>query len=196
LLGSRWRQVALVVIVLGGASVALPVSAHAQTTVELNQIDATPKGTIGFGLIGAELGLAIPGLIGLDQAWVYCVASPVAAGGFAVMGYYLVDQRNLTGLAVASLVVGMALIVPTMIITVSGLRYEPEDEFDVPPEQARAARARRIARAGDGLFRVSEEGLLLGFPGIATVGSPGTRPSAFGVSASREIRVSLVTGVF
>ena len=65
-------------------AVAAPEAAEAQAGggggMMFEQVEATPKGTIGLGLIGAELGFVLPAAVGLDQTWAF-VVFPLALGG-------------------------------------------------------------------------------------------------------------------
>jgi hypothetical protein len=207
---------------------------------ECEQIGGGIKGKIGLGLIGAELGFVIPALAGMEDTWAYIVFPIVGAAGGAVAGHFLIDQNFGPGegeVPVAILAAGMALVVPTMVLTLALTAYDPGDEGvdagddgdgpdadaegdvsfddgfsiggsgsadpgggDAEPEAApaeappgpgasrRDTRLRNLARAGGGMFRLSEEGLLLGVPGV------GIAPSA--LTDATEVHVPLFTGVF
>ncbi len=207
-----WRgfvgTVALVAV-LSLAGALSPVHAAAQGTPGDGQLEASPKGTIGLALVGAELGAVVPALFHYREYWAYIVGPSVGAIGGALMGWYLLDQPNHTSVAIASLAVGMVLIIPSVIITLSGTRYSPGRDYDGsdPDEGSRddefsraereAARQRRVARAGSGLFRLSEDGLLFGMPGfsvgplLAEVGL-----AVRGGSVQREYRFELFSGSF
>lgn len=83
-----------------------------------DRVEATPKGTIGLGLIGAELGLVIPAVSGLTKTWSLVLFPIVGAGAGAVAGYFGIDNPGQSEAAVAVLAVGMGLLVPAIVGTV------------------------------------------------------------------------------
>jgi hypothetical protein len=152
-------------------------------------VRADYKGMVGMGLIGAELGFMLPAAAGARDPWVYIVFPVLGAGGGAVGGYYLLEQGSgEPELAVASLTLGMALIIPTMIVTMSATAYDPDSD--------RSSYASR--RGGDGLLRVSDEGAVrLSAPAIAAGPSLSARESLrTGVPRDTEVRVSVLSGQF
>lgn len=204
----------------GGATAALgltPSVASAQS-----QVGPNLKGSIGLGLVGAELGLVIPAAAGLDDTWALVVFPIVGGAGGAIAGHFLLDDGNRT-LSIGALALGVALVVPSVVLTLSLTAYDPEDdgavesnadsgdggdgadaagsEGDTSVEvdsggQARVHR-RRVARAGAGLFRVSEDGLLLGVPGVSVLPTQDRAELSFMRSnEGTELRFSLVSGVF
>lgn len=197
------RSVRAMVVAVGiavAATAATPEVAQAQRT----DIDASPKGTIGLGVLGAEVGFAVPALAGLEDWWWYAIFPAVGAAGGAVAGWYAIDQPGREKAAVSVLTVGMALIIPTAVLTLSLTAYDPEDEPSVVPAEQGASRvqeerqrADRARRAGPGLVRRSDEGWLLAAPGVAVaaVGNDKER-LLLGTQAQTEVRVPLLTGVF
>lgn len=176
----------------------LPDSAHAQTTPPPTQVKASPKGAIGLGLVGAELGLAIPAISGLDQWWALTLISVAGGTGGALAGHFAIDKNGNEKVSVAMLVTGLALVVPAVIVTVKGLRYDPTDEAppEVDPYAERRHRAKALARAGDGLLRKSEYGLHVGPPGFRWTGPAVGERAGVIASGPREYHFSLVSGVF
>ncbi|MFO0693112.1 MAG: hypothetical protein U0230_06135 [Polyangiales bacterium] len=167
------------------------VEAQTSTTTGA-QVDATPKGTVGLGLIGAEIGLVVPALCGLDEVWSLITFPAVGGAGGAVAGYFLLDKPNHTNASVAMLVTGIALVMPAAVLTAFGVDRHRGDEF----EQA-AARARRVAMAGPGAFRLSEGRLMLGMPGVSVL--PTLTPNEmqrYGGVAGNEVRFALFSGSF
>lgn len=215
---------------LGSAGVLAPSIAQAQEPMQ-EQVDAGPKGAVGLGLIGAELGLVIPAVSGLHEIWSFIVFPVAGAAGGAVAGHFLVDDNNKRNASVSLLAVGLALAVPAVVLTLVSTAYDPDDEPTVETpggtqaaakssqgSSARSSSARdskrmasrrrsaRIARAGGGAVRLSEEGLLLAPPAFV-VGAPpltqlaaGTQPGGLRAQAGeltgRGVHVSLVSGVF
>jgi hypothetical protein len=187
------RTLSLLGAALVATAIALsPGHAQAQTNgtkmvqVDENPLKATFKGTVGGGLIGAELGFVIPALAGARDAWMYIVFPVLGAGGGAVGGYFLLDKPDHAEAAVATLVAGMALAVPALVVTLAATAYEPDTEA------AMAANA-----AGAGLVRWSEHGVYLAPPAVAT-GPTITPQEALRTGAPRtsSVRVSMLSGSF
>ncbi len=96
----------------------MPRAAEAQdSTVVFEDLRATPKGTIGLGLVGAELGLIIPSVSGLNKAWALAVFPIVGATGGALAGYFALDKPGRSKGSVAALVVGLAGVMPAILVT-------------------------------------------------------------------------------
>ncbi len=197
-------------------TLASPSRAAAQDPAEEPvQIEASPKGLIGLGFIGAELGLTIPALAGLDETWSLIIFPVVGAAGGAIAGHYAIDNRGNEKAAVATLMIGLALVVPSIVITVAATAYDPEDDFEEEdagggdeaaeaesePEaepEAEIDRRRRLAtRGGTGMVRVHEGGVSLAPPGL-TVGQVYTAQelARYGGEQATEVHLSLFSGAF
>ncbi len=108
---------------------ACPATASAQALPPANELTTGYKGVVGLGLIGAELGFAVPALAGMDQTWAFIVFPAVGAAGGATAGYFLLEGEGKSIEAnVALLATGLALIIPTMVVTLSATAYDPDDE--------------------------------------------------------------------
>lgn len=155
-----------------------------------------PKGTVGLGLVGAELGLVVPALAGLHDTWAMIVFPILGAGGGAAAGWFLLDDPDRGKGAVAALATGIGLIVPSIIVTLIATRYDPDEaaERDARNRQgimkgtgggevkgsaggsaslSKAEEPRRkkmrqhlAQHAGGGLVRINETGLLMGLPSL------------------------------
>ncbi len=186
--------------------VSAPASLHAQAATGTpakatsTPLSADYKGTIGLGLIGAELGFVIPALAEMDATWAYIVFPIVGAAGGAAAGYFGLERGNQPELAVASLTLGMALVIPAMVITLSSTAYDPEEEAG-DTGQARG-KSRLLAKAprklhpraqdnGPGMLRLSEQGLIVAAPGISIL--PSTQGRDLRIA---EVRMSLFSGRF
>jgi hypothetical protein len=98
---------------------------------------------------------------------------------------------------------GVALVIPTIVLTVSALRYDPDRDEDAapaeaapPPAPSAAARARRVAQAGTGLVRYVDGGLHLAPPGIQWSFGRNALDQLAYASDAREVRLSLFSGTF
>lgn len=189
-----------------GLAAASPASAQSTP----NQVEAGVKGTIGLGLVGAELGFVVPTALGLDEAWSLIVFPVVGATGGALAGYFLIDQNDETEWAVASLALGLALVIPATVLTVKFTSYDPGDDVP-PPETARSGGAAprpvataapaplRVAdlRARSGLLRLGDGALALGVPALSVRTDLSLQESAlYGVDATPELHLPVVSGAF
>jgi hypothetical protein len=166
-------------------------------------VDATPKGTIGLGLVGAELGLIIPSLSGLNEPWSLAVFPVVGAAGGALAGYFALDKPNREKGSVAALVVGLAGVLPAILVTVKGVRAERQSRWEPQPQiQLRSEKSQRAfetAEAGPGLLRRSRSGLRVAMPAVSVSRrAPQGRQTAAmgGLRDCTEMRLSLASGVF
>lgn len=93
-----------------------------------NEVHNGVKGAVGLGLLGADITLMIEGAIGVRNPWLLSILPIVVAGGGAAGGYFM-------GLAsaeasVATLVGGLALLIPAAILVARGLSYRPSRDAD------------------------------------------------------------------
>lgn len=129
----RWTLAVMLGAALAAGSMDVaPSRAEAQCTagaMGCSPVQALPKGTIGLGLIGAEIGLIVPAIAGVrDEWWPYLVFPVLGAAGGAVGGYFLDDamQRgNTPEVSVVMMAIGMALVVPAVIGTLALTAYSP-----------------------------------------------------------------------
>ncbi len=183
---------------------AEPRAVEAQDApVVFENLRATPKGTIGLGLVGAELGLIIPSVSGLNKAWALSVFPIVGATGGALAGYFALDKPGRAKGSVAALVVGLAGVMPAILVTVKGVRKERQDRWE-PTQQIqlrseKEKRALETAEAGPGLFRRSRSGLRIAAPALSfsrrAVQDAETLRMG-GLRDRTEVRLSLASGVF
>ncbi len=201
-------------LVIGSATFTQAV-AHAQPMCgaePCNQVESVPKGAVGLGLIGAELGFVLPAVIGLHDAWAFVVFPLVLGGGGAVGGYFAFDEPNSPEAGVAMLAVGIGLMIPSLVLTLAFTSYDPGDEADEgggdedysdefdsgeAAEESARRRARERALAGGGLLHVGSEEISLGVPAVAV------RPNVSAEEAARsgggqtaEVHVPVVSGAF
>jgi hypothetical protein len=194
----RWNLALAVAVFLSVTS----VDASAQEPT-YEGVKSTPKGTIGLGLVGAELGLIIPAAVDFDEVWALTVFPLVGAAGGALAGYFALDEPGREKGSVAALVVGMAGIIPAVLLTVKAVRYDPERDYKHGPSPSlqtkRERRAREMAEAGPGLLRKSRSGFAVGAPGFSMGRATPMSPEAArlgGAGGPREMRLSLASGVF
>ncbi|MBC7173576.1 MAG: hypothetical protein H5U40_14140, partial [Polyangiaceae bacterium] len=78
------------------ACIAPPFTSRARAAEAVTQVEAGHKGLVGMGLLGAEIGLSVPALAGLDATWALIVFPIVGAAGGAISGHYAFDRPNHT----------------------------------------------------------------------------------------------------
>jgi hypothetical protein len=181
-----FRSISIAVVTLG----LVCSSVQAQEAYR-QPVPADFKGAVGLGLVGAELGAVIPALAGLDATWAYIVFPVVGAAGGAVAGYFAIDNTGHAQLSVAALTLGMALVIPALVITLSLTAYDPQGDTDEGEARNKLRRARQLAAAGPGMLRMSRGELALAAPGVALV--PGQTAEPWRVSG---VSVSLFSGQF
>lgn len=102
------------------------------------------KGIVGLGLIGAELGFVIPALVqeaaGTNEWWPYLVFPVVGAAAGVVGGYFMEQETQASPeIDVAFMVVGLALVVPTVVATLALTAYDPGQDtggdYGAEPEE-------------------------------------------------------------
>ncbi|HET8932164.1 MAG TPA: hypothetical protein VFN67_01935 [Polyangiales bacterium] len=189
----RLRSFAFVLVISGLSAAATVGVAHAQN----NQVEAGFKGTVGLGLVGAELGAVIPALAGLDATWAYIVFPVVGAAGGGLAGYFAIDNADKVELSVVALTAGMALVLPALIATLQLTSYDDDDQPPPPGGFARSRKhpgtMRRVEKqlaAGPGMLRMSEGRLAFQAPGVALL------PGARGESPVSGVNLALMSGRF
>ncbi len=92
------------------------------------------KGTIGGGLLGAELVLATEAAIDVEPHWLYVVGGVGGAAGGAVGGYFI-EQSASARVSMLMLAGGLTLAIPTVVAVGSATAYEPPENYlqDQPP---------------------------------------------------------------
>lgn len=160
--------------------IALLLAIVPNATLAQDGIQLSPKGTVASALLGAEVGLAVPSLFGVEELWPYLVAPAVGAGAGVVLGLLVVDDSGMSPkLATTLLAAGSALLIPSLVWAVSASVYEPSED-----EIAGKALSPRLsaARAGTGLLRFSPAGTFVATPAVAI--SPGTAREPGSVAVS------------
>ncbi|MBX7194512.1 MAG: hypothetical protein K1X94_20820 [Sandaracinaceae bacterium] len=125
-------------VVLVGATLAVASASIAPQQAEAQAVSAVqslPKGTIGLGLMGVELGLIVPAMFGARDWWPYLVFPVLGGAGGAVGGYFLdINTQNQPEISVSMLAIGVALLVPAIIGTLALTAYSPPTESNQADE--------------------------------------------------------------
>jgi hypothetical protein len=176
-------------LVTGSLLLAAPREAHGQTRVSV-----TPdgKGIAGCALLGAETVALIQGAAGVRARWTYAVFPLLGAIGGGVGGYFLesaargsgaTPDGTLTGVAVATLVAGLGLVIPTTIVFVNATSYHPTEE---PETEDNAPAAGPIEETTGNTPAGGTQGTDTGTttPSPAGTGTPAATPATGGGGSS------------
>ena len=161
---------------------ALSVQLESVDPAAIRHIEATPKGTVAPGLVGAELGAIPPSFSGLDEVWALAVFPVVGAIVDTLTGYFVLDRPGHENGSVA---------------WVREERRGPESQVKTFSDRER--RERELAEAGTGLFRKTRSRIEFAQPKVSVSLRPRDTPETLrlgGLKPRREIRVSLFSGVF
>jgi hypothetical protein len=148
----------------------------------IRQAEATPKGTLGPGLVGARLGAIAPSFSELDEVWALAVFPVVGAAVDTLTRYFVLDGPGRGNGSVA---------------WVRKERRRLESQVDTLSDRDR--RALELAEAGTGLFRWTRAGMRVAQPKVSVLFRPKDTPETLrlgGLKPRREIRITLFSGVF
>src|SRR4051812_7326253 len=122
-----------------------------------NDINGNIAGTIGLGLLGAELGLILTPVFGLqDHWWAWAVLPTVGAAGGVVAGVLAFDQGDPgPAVTVTLLGVGMALVIPAVVGALA-------------LKDRKSNRALENRLDGGGAIRLSKQGTRFSVPNVAS----------------------------
>jgi hypothetical protein len=108
--------------ILGATIVAAPLR-----QARADEVSSTGKGITGGALLGAEVPTIIEGIAGVHSGWVYLISAIIGAGGGGFGGYE-VEKGSTNGQApMYMLAGGLALVIPALVLTLNGTRYQPEE---------------------------------------------------------------------
>lgn len=161
-------------------------TASAQAAVtEGDRVKGNIAGTVGLGLLGAEVGLLLTPAFNLqDHWWAWVLFPAVGAAGGAVAGAFAFEPRSPEpAVTVSILGAGLLLAIPA-VVGASAL--------------ASLRRSRSIDSAGnEGLLRFGKAGTQVGMPTVASVPVFSAAEQArFGLPQRSSTRVTLLSGRF
>jgi hypothetical protein len=119
--GSSFSYVSL------GVSAALLALTQAKAA-HADEVDPTPKGIIGTGLLGAEVVMLGEAAFGVKSGWAYVIGGVVGAGGGALAGHYIEDGAD-PKVSLYLLAGGVALVIPTTVAVLSATAYTPPEDY-------------------------------------------------------------------
>lgn len=204
----RTGCLAALVAVGATALLAAPTVVHAQDATA-SDVDggakAGPDGMLGLGLIGAEIGMVVPALLGVNETWPYLVFPAVGAIGGGVAGIFLLQDGSFSPAAgqgspeisVIAFAVGLVGLIPSLVAVMSATAYDPENEVGSAQSNRIADRmASRLpgGELGSGLLRVGDDEAVVGVPGISV--SQRAADMRRMLEARSEVSVSVLSGRF
>jgi len=160
-----------------------PGSASAQTQTG-DRVKGDIAGTVGLGLLGAEVGLLLTPAFNLqDHWWAWALFPTVGAAGGVVAGIFAFEPRDPEpAVTVAILGAGLLLAVPAVVgaSAISSSRRANVDRAD-----------------SGGLIRFSKRGTRLGVPAVSSAPVfSATEQARFGLPQRSSTRLALLSGRF
>ena len=123
--------------VLGLALATTLCTAAAGTTTReakaTTEVSPTGKGIAGGALLGGELGFLTLAAFGARQSWMYYTIPTALAIGGGVGGYF-VEKGSSPTIPMYMLAGGMALLIPTIVATLSATSYSASSEDSTPSD--------------------------------------------------------------
>ncbi|MDI1476929.1 hypothetical protein [Polyangium sp. y55x31] len=164
----------------------------------------TGKGIVGGALLGGEVVAIGMGAFGVSKGWPYLVFPPLAAVGGGIGGYFIEQAAPPAEVPLYMLAGGMALVIPTIIVTLNATLYKAPETYPNEPVQNQPAgepalprTSRRPVHVPMSFVDVHEGRLALGVPAVEI------RPlytqeeiAKFGVAQAREVRIPVFQASF
>lgn len=218
--GRRLRAGLARVIAAVSVAVALVAAqatdAHAQEAADTGSVSGSGKGIVGGALLGAEVVMLPMGIAGLKPWWPYAVFGTVGAVGGAVGGWAVEQADPPAEAPLYMLAGGLALVIPTVVATISAVTDDDVDEDDPSLEEPapgqpapgsesvtvktsrRMKHRPRLVGALIGVEAIGEQTrVTMGVPDIAIVPEYTRQEmSAFGVEQETVVHVPVVRGTF
>jgi hypothetical protein len=196
-------RVTAAALVLGMASFVMAERpAHAE-----GPVTATGKGIAGLAIIGGSATAMTMGIVGVEKRWAYLVFPPLVAVGAGIGGYFM-EQSAPVEVSTYLLGAGMALVIPTIIVSLNATVYKVPDEYpNDPSKKTPAAEPPRPGARVQGSFRTGyvpqslvdfdRGAVAIGLPPVQVRNSFSTDELAkFGVAQVREVHIPLVHASF
>jgi hypothetical protein len=170
-------------------------------------VTGTGKGITGLAIMGGSATAITMGLIGVEKRWAYLVFPPLVAVGAGIGGYFMEDAAPPE---VSTYILGasMALIIPTVIVSLNATVYKvPDDYANDPSKKTPATEPPRPGARNKPSFRTGfvprslvdmhQGRLAIGLPPVQIRSAFTTDEMAkFGVAQAREVHVPLFHASF
>lgn len=142
------------------------------------------KGTIGGGMLGAEVVMLTESAFRLRPGWMYVVGGVVGGGAGAYLGYRISDDSSNRPPAFL-LAGGIALIIPTVMGVLTATQYEPPEPLE------------REDSESDEPGSDADDGARLELPSLAVAQAFSREELArFRVQQVNELHLTFLRGVF
>ncbi|MRG94949.1 hypothetical protein GF068_23945 [Polyangium spumosum] len=164
----------------------------------------TSKGIVGGALLGGELVALGMGAFGVSKGWTYLVFPPLAAVGGGIGGYFIEQSAPPAEVPLYMLAGGMALVIPTIIVTLNATIYKAPENYPNEPVQNQPAGEPALPRVSKrpihvpmSLVDVHEGRFAMGVPALEI--RPMYTPeemAKFGVAQGREVKIPVFQASF
>jgi hypothetical protein len=108
----------------GAALGALTLTA---TDARADEVSPTGKGIVGGALLGGEVVMITEALFHVESGWAYTIGGGLGAIGGGIGGYFIEQSSTDGKVPVYMLAGGLALIIPTIVLTLNATRYHPSE---------------------------------------------------------------------
>lgn len=191
---------------LAGAAVAFsvlagaPGRADAQDAAQAaDSVSGDAKGVVGGALLGGEVVMLSLGAFGVERAWPYLVFGGVGAVAGGLAGYLVESTDPSPEVPLFMLAGGMALVIPTFIVTLNATAYKPPATDQNEPLRNEPAAEPPLPSADVrlGLVDITPSRLAVGVPALSIrpLYSESER-FKFGVAQGQELQLPVVRATF
>ncbi len=144
------RSIGKLVAVVAVASLCTTAAATATTEAKADtEVKATGKGIAGGALLGGELGFLTLSAFGARSSWMYYTIPTALAIGGGVGGYFI-EKGGTPNAPMYMLAGGMALLIPTIVVTLSANSYSAQSEDSTPSDATPSPTVKAGAGGGAG----------------------------------------------
>jgi hypothetical protein len=130
----RFRTLTRLLVATAVATTTVVAGAPSSARADAGPVQGTGKGIVGGALLGGEIGFIGLSVGGAKQTWLYYVVPGALAIGGGIGGYFIEKGKEGTDAQAPMFMLagGMALIIPTVVITLSANAYQPGSEDGTP----------------------------------------------------------------
>ena len=123
-------QALFVAAAVTAGALVIPASAHAQDATNANEkVSPTAKGAVGGAFLGAEVVMIPMAIAGVKPIWPYLVFGGLGAVGGGIGGFAIEKSVSDGRVPLYMLAGGIALILPTVVLTLNATRYRSAENY-------------------------------------------------------------------